>query len=121
MSQPVKLSNEIVETARVSSKLFERSIAGQIEYWAQLGRAVENLLTAPQVIAMRGAGKGNTVDECLAQVGSEEGAFRLQTHLSSRPFPHYEVVPEQEGLFVRIAADGTRTRGRFSGREFNPE
>lgn len=37
----VKLSVEVVEKARISSKAFNRSIAGQIEYWAKIGRIAE--------------------------------------------------------------------------------
>ena len=44
MSQPVKLSDELVLDARLTSKAAERSIAGQIEFWAQLGRAIEPLV-----------------------------------------------------------------------------
>lgn len=44
MSQPVKLSDELVLDARLAAESFERSIGGQIEFWAQLGRAVDTLL-----------------------------------------------------------------------------
>jgi hypothetical protein len=36
MSQPVKLSDDLVLDARLVGELLERSIAGQIEFWAQL-------------------------------------------------------------------------------------
>ena len=38
---PVKLSGELVEEARSSANLFHRSLTGQIEHWATIGRAVE--------------------------------------------------------------------------------
>jgi hypothetical protein len=44
MSQPVKLSDALVLDARLTAEAAERSIAGQIEYWAQLGRAIDPLL-----------------------------------------------------------------------------
>jgi len=37
MSQPVKLSDVLVMDARLTGQVAERSIAGQIEYWANLG------------------------------------------------------------------------------------
>lgn len=40
-SMPVKLSGELVEEARSSATLFHRSLTGQIEHWAAIGRAVE--------------------------------------------------------------------------------
>ena len=38
MSQPVKLSDGLVLDARLTGEVFQRSIAGQIEFWARLGR-----------------------------------------------------------------------------------
>ncbi len=41
MPTAVKVSDELVAQARIKSKIFKRSIAGQIEYWAQIGKIVE--------------------------------------------------------------------------------
>jgi hypothetical protein len=41
MPTAVKISDEIFEKARVQSKVFNRSIAGQIEYWAKIGQLIE--------------------------------------------------------------------------------
>ncbi|MGH7818273.1 MAG: TA system antitoxin ParD family protein, partial [Candidatus Binatia bacterium] len=41
MPTAIKLSDEIVETARGEGRVMGRSIAGQVEHWARLGRAVE--------------------------------------------------------------------------------
>lgn len=38
----VKLSSLLVDEARQEAELLHRSIAGQIEHWVRLGRAVEN-------------------------------------------------------------------------------
>ena len=37
MSQPVKLSESLVLDARLAGDAVERSIAGQVEFWARLG------------------------------------------------------------------------------------
>ncbi len=37
----VKLSKSIVAEARLMSKVLNRSIAGQIEHWAKIGRIAE--------------------------------------------------------------------------------
>jgi hypothetical protein len=47
-------------------------------------------------------------------------SLRLASHLSHRPFPHFEAAPGRRGLMVRIDPDGTRTVGRFVNREFRP-
>ena len=41
MAKAVKLSEEIVSEARIMSKAFNRSVAGQIEYWAKIGKIAE--------------------------------------------------------------------------------
>jgi len=41
MATAVKISDDLFEKARIKSKVFKRSIAGQIEYWAKIGQLVE--------------------------------------------------------------------------------
>lgn len=53
MPQPVKLSDEVMDAARASSVEANRSIAGQIERWAKLGRAIDALLTRAVVGALK--------------------------------------------------------------------
>lgn len=38
---PVRVSTALVDLARQEAKIFRRSVAGQLEYWATLGRAFE--------------------------------------------------------------------------------
>ncbi len=118
MSQPVKLSDELVLDARLTAEVAERSIAGQIEFWAQLGRAIEPLLDGSRALALRRAGAAVPLSKCFASVDSAEGRRRVGEYLDSRPFPHYEPAHGAASLLVRIDEDGTRTLGRFVGREF---
>jgi hypothetical protein len=118
MSQPVKLSDALVLDARITGEIVERSIAGQIEFWANVGRAVEKLLQAPQVLALCRDAAARPLSECLDTVDSPEGRRRLADYLETRPFPHYEPAPDCPGLLVRIEADGRRTLGRFVNRQF---
>ena len=41
MATAVKISDNLFEKAKITSKIFKRSIAGQIEYWAKIGQMVE--------------------------------------------------------------------------------
>jgi ParD-like antitoxin of type II bacterial toxin-antitoxin system len=118
MSQPVKLSDELVLDARLTAEIAERSIAGQIEFWAHLGRAIEPLLEGSRALALRKAGSAMPMSECLASVDSPEGRRRVAEYIDSRPFPRYEPAPGATGLLIRVAEDGVRTTGRFVGREF---
>ncbi len=120
MGQPVKVSDSLVLDARLMGEATQRSIAGQIEFWARLGRAMETLLRGDQVLALCKAGKAQSLSACLQSVDSAEGHQRLEAHLKSLPYPHYEPVPDSAGLLVRIEANGKRTTGRFVHRKFQP-
>ncbi len=41
MPTAVKMSDDLVIKAKIKSKIFKRSIAGQIEYWASIGQIIE--------------------------------------------------------------------------------
>jgi hypothetical protein len=41
MAKAVKLSENIVSDAKIMSKAFNRSVAGQIEYWVRIGKIAE--------------------------------------------------------------------------------
>lgn len=120
MSQPVKLSDELVCDARLTGQVSERSIAGQIEFWAQLGRALEPILRGDRVAALRRASAGLSLSEAVADVASDVGRKRVCDYLETRPFPHFEVVAGSPGLLRKIDEDGTRTVGKFVNRVFVP-
>ncbi len=122
MSQPVKVSDELILDARLTGEIAERSIAGQIEFWAQLGRAIEPLIRGDCALALRQSGDARPVSEAIARADSKTGRERVRRYLQSRPYPHFESAPEADGsgLLVRIEEDGTRTLGRLVNREFLP-
>jgi len=120
MSQPVKVSDALMLDARVAGEIVERSMAGQIEFWAKIGRALEPLLRGDQVLALCRAGSVKPLSDCLESVDSAAGRRRVFEHLKTRPYPHYEAAANSPGLLVRIEADGKRTVGRFVNRQFQP-
>jgi hypothetical protein len=120
MGQPVKISDALVLDARLMGEVAQRSIAGQIEFWARLGRAIETLLRGDQVLSLAKAGKTKPLSDCLNSIESTEGRKRLAAHLKSLPYPHYESAPGSAGLLVRIEANGKRTTGKFVNRKFQP-
>ena len=120
MKQPVKLSNALVLDARLAGGAVERSIAGQVEFWAKIGRAVESLLDGAQVMALCRQAQQRPLSVCLKSADSPGGRRRVADYLESLPFPHYEPHPSQAGMLVRIDAGGTRTVGRFVNRKFQP-
>ena len=115
---PVKLSDSLVLDARLAGEAMERSISGQVEFWARLGRAIDPILNGTQAMAASRRGASRRLVDLLAEVESATGRARLAEHLDSLPFPHFSAHPERVGLLVRIEADGTRTVGRFVNRVF---
>src|SRR5215813_11181013 len=111
MGQPVKLSEKLVLDARLAGETFERSIAGQIELWARLGRALEPLLGTDEAIRLKQRGDARPLSECIRSVDTEAGRKRTAAYVASRPFPHFEPAPDRPGFLVKIDEDGTRTIG----------
>src|SRR5438093_1068879 len=104
MSQPVKLSDALVLDARLAGKTVERSIAGQVEFWARIGRAIEPLLQGTQVVALCRNAEARPLSECLKSVDSPAGRRHVTNFLQSQPYPHYEPHPKRTGLLVRTDA-----------------
>lgn len=120
MSQPVKLSDALVLDARLAGELVERSIAGQVEFWARLGRSVDLLLEGQHVIRLCRSAVAQPLSACLDSANSTQGRTRVAAYLESQPFPHYQPYPGHPGLLVRIEETGRRTVGRFIKRRFQP-
>lgn len=118
MSQPVKLSDDLVLQARTVGAVARRSIAGQVEYWARLGKSIEPLLRGDRALALQRSGTARSLAESIQSVDTVVGRGRVRGYLESRPFPHFEPCQDETGMLVRIDEDGTRTRGRFVNREF---
>ena len=120
MSQPVKLSDGLVLDARLAGEVLERSIAGQVEFWARLGRSVETLLEGRHVLELCRKGVVRPISEALESVDTPAGRQRVATYLQAGPFPHYEPHPDLRGMLVRIDESGRKTTGRFINRQFQP-
>jgi hypothetical protein len=117
MSQPVKISDALVLDARLTGEAAERSIAGQIEFWARLGRAIEPLLRGDRAMALRRSGDVRPLSDCLREVDTKEGRQRVTDYLQGLPYPHFEQA-DSPGLLIKIDSSGKRTLGRFVNRQF---
>ena len=116
MGQPVKLSDALVMEARIAGEAMQRSIAGQVEFWASLGRQMEMILTGGQISNLIQRTETADLLARLDDVDSPNGRARLQAYLETHKFPRFWAHPEQARMFIREEADGTQTVGRFEGR-----
>jgi hypothetical protein len=116
----VKVSDELVLDARVTGETLKRSIAGQIEFWAKLGRALERLIDGESALALSRSGAARPLSAVLKEVDTPKGRERVFCYLKQQPYPHYETDPKLPQLLIKIEAGGKRTRGRFVNRKFAP-
>lgn len=122
MGQPVKLSDKLVMEARLAGEDSERSIAGQIEYWAKLGRAVESVLRPENLVQLKRRAEVKPMEHYLGVIRSADtpaGRARAKATREAEPFPHYEPTREPR-VFVRVDEDGTRTKVRLENKKFVP-
>lgn len=107
---PVKLSGELVEDARSSAKLFHRSLTGQIEHWASIGRTIESQLS------------GDALAELLEHKGGlkiSQVADRNQRRQLMIVLKDFLSQPADDGAWLReISAGGVPLYGTESD---NPE
>jgi len=131
MPQPVKLSDTLIEDARTASADADRSIAGQIEHWARIGRSVENVLANRELHALKhGVGRlardlpnpseRVAVLQAITLALQADGHARLGAVLKSTGKTRYGTDPAFPGCVVQVQPDGTRTAGHLVNRRFIP-
>lgn len=129
MPLPVKVSDALLAAARATAAKANRSAAGQIEHWAELGRAIEALVTLPDQLVLKDA----AIDPAPARGDANVRAVlgRLVTALAENPdrapaltrirdtgAPVYGAAPGRTDRVVQVWPDGRKVTGRFVGREF---
>ena len=119
MGQPVKLSDEMILEARVAGAAMGRSIAGQVEFWAKVGRDLERVANRTQIERLHERAT-LPLSEIVATVNEPAGRARLKAYLESRPFPRFSAHPKYARVFIREDADGTSIVGRFNRGVFEP-
>jgi ParD-like antitoxin of type II bacterial toxin-antitoxin system len=109
----VKLSSTFVDEVRQEASVVHRSVGAQVEYWARLGRAVEN---APGfgIDRVRQALDGRLTLETLS-VEEQDAVFdRLDDQFDNPPA---DVKAQYAELGRREGAVGADTQGRLVRRE----
>lgn len=122
---PVRLDPDLMEDATREAKRQHRSTRKQIEFWVELGRAVEGVVTREQVAGLRSGllgvmahdvGPVNT-NEVFAELDDRRPALAEQV---TRASARYQASRSHPGLLERIDADGRVTLGQFEHGTFQP-
>ena len=88
MSQalPIKLSGSLVKEARLSAKVFRRSLTGQIEHWATLGKVIESQMSGEAVTRLLQQRGGTLKIASVDSANSSEADGMTQEPGWKRPF-----------------------------------
>lgn len=123
MSKTMRLSAELAEAAEREGSLQKRSAPKQIEYWAELGKAVERVLSPNDVVAVVQGLKVLHIeprqpvsldsDEIFGELDALRESGELSELVTSAPYS-YEASTSQPGLLERVDnKTGQRDIGQF--------
>ena len=128
MANPLRLSSELVEAAERESLIQKRSVPKQIEFWAALGKAVQNVIDYSDVIAVTQGLKKIIVEPIAAPAVSPADVFdRLERNRGNGSLArnvttasiYYEASKSHPGMIDRVdSAAGERRTGIFQNGQF---
>jgi hypothetical protein len=129
-TSPIRLNPSLVTAAEREGTLQKRSTPKQIEYWADLGRAVERIIDLSDVFAVLQGLKRLRLedvdsqavdpDEVFSDLRQKADAGRLSDTLTSAAF-YFEASKKQVGMLDRVeVSTGRRQTGHFRDGEFHP-
>jgi len=123
MASPLRLSAALVEAAEKEGALQKRSAPKQIEFWAELGKAVDGVIDAADVVAViQGLRKIKVEPVKSMAVDSRDVFDSLETIRESGGLAekvtsaavYYEASLSRPGLLDRVSSrTGERQTGQF--------
>ncbi|MCC1497938.1 ParD-like family protein [Alcanivorax sp. 1008] len=128
-NSPVRLDAELMEEAARHGRLFHRSTAETIEYWASLGRRFQKLIdpdvlleiqAGSMVLDVKPAQVGHIAPESVLSQLEANRVARDDNQLVNREKPIYQASESHPGMLEQILPDGTVTVGQFFEGRFFP-
>ncbi len=128
MASPMRLNPALVAAAEREATIQKRSVPKQIEFWAELGKTVENILDISDVFAVIQGFKRLKVESLDSVPVDSEDVFgdleagRAEGTLSDKVTEasvYYEASSSRPGLIDKVdSIEGTRLTGKFKNGEF---
>ena len=127
MSTPIRLNKLLVEQAAAEAESSFRTTPRQIEYWAEIGRAVAGQLGADDVLALTQGFKTLTLEDAdvtppdTQQLWQDVDQVRDSGALSRAIRQErvvYQASEEHPGALEAIYPDGSRATGVFRNGQF---
>lgn len=133
-ASPMRLEQSLVQAATAVGESYKRSAASQIEYWAEIGRAVERVLDPEAIIAIQSglarvkleltSGQPLDVAEVfdLLERDRRGGQLAAAVHSPDFPsdFPVYQASVTHQGMLERVSPSGEISVGHFHNGKFIP-
>ena len=128
-SNPLRLNLELVQAAGVVAKRSKRTVPHQIEYWAELGRAVEQVVDPATLISIQEGFSKLVVEVAPSKPVSSSKVFAAVANLrekGGKPYGvdeaplKYQSSQDKPGFLEEIHPDGSRIIGRFYSGQFHP-
>lgn len=123
MASPLRLSAALVEAAEKEGALQKRSAPKQIEFWAELGKAVDGVIDSADVVAViQGLRKIKVVPVASMAVDPRDVFDSIETTRESGSLAekvtsaavYYETSLSRPGLLDRVSSrTGERQTGQF--------
>lgn len=128
MASPMRLDAALIAAAEREAALQKRSIPKQIEFWAELGKAVEHVIGMDDVVAITQGLKKIALEDLVSLPVDPDDVFdsleaaRTSGSLSDQVTAaamYFEASLSHPGLLDRVErATGKRETGRFINGEF---
>lgn len=121
-NSPIRLEKELMKQAKLSCELNKRSVAEQIEYWAEIGRGVAAIINPETLIKVSsGLAKINIEDTVNTAIDPDEIFQNLNRQRESGDLSRkvtqasvsYQASQSFEGQLECIDQEGKITIGQF--------
>lgn len=128
MHSPLRLNSELVAAAEREGLVQKRSIPKQIEFWAELGRAVERLIDLKDIFAVIQGLKQIRIEPAESMAVNPDEVFnnletgRQKGELAEKVTSaavYYEASRTRPGLLDQVnSTTGERRSGQFQSGKF---
>jgi hypothetical protein len=129
MSTPIRLDDNLVREAELEGISHKRTPPKQIEYWAEIGKAVAHNLSSSDLfnlmqgfadirIEARPSVNADPAEVFTALERDRQDGTLAQVVTQAKVW--YEASKNNPGMLDRVQADGSRETGRFRNGEFVP-
>lgn len=130
-TSPIRLNPSLIAAAEREGMVQKRSTPKQIEFWADLGRAVEHVIDVSDVFAIRQGLKRLKLENVESVAVDPEDVFEdlekrnidgsLANDVTASPI-YFEASKKHPGLLDRVdLSTGTRQTGQFRNGTFESQ